>query len=168
MSVIKRNALGTVVLSSMLIVLGSGNVGAEPGEGRGPLASIDVANLCTLDTSDPTNATLTVDTIIVDATDDDGPAPVFGSKTVQAQEKVRRWSNLGDAVVTTPDDNPVVINLCDAGLDPAASAVNASVIIEVLNSNKVFYASRCDDDPATEDVDESSININHLGLCPGL
>ena len=165
MCLFKHSTLSTIVLCPFLAVGIIGNTSAAPGNGKGPLASIDVTNTCTLDASDPSNAILTVDTSIADATDEDGPAPVFASKIVQAQEKVRRWSNLGDAIVTTPDDNPVVINLCQAGLDPAATAINASVTVEVLNSNKVFYSSGCDDNPDT-DIDESSIDIGHLGLCP--
>ena len=166
-SISQHKALASAVSVSFILVLaGTGNGHAAKGNA---FASVDIANICTLNADDPNNAMLLVDTMIVDTGDPiEGVAPVFGNKTVQAQQKPRRgrWVNLGDAVVTTPDDNPVMVNLCAAGLDPEARAVNASVTVEVLNSKKVFFSSRCDDDPATDDVDESELDIEGLGLCP--
>ena len=106
-------------------------------DAKGPKGGIDIFNLCTLDTSVPGEAWLSVDTTITDASNDDpDTSAILGSKTVKAIEKRRRNQRITLAeVVVDPAGavNPVTIELCAAGLSSDARAVNAMVTVEVEN-----------------------------------
>jgi hypothetical protein len=125
-------------------------------DARGPKASIDMFNLCTLD-----GDIFTVNTEVVDTSDDtsDMTASVT-MKTIQVQQQLGGWEDLGDPREVSnpqfPEDED--FNLCQLGLDPDAKAVRVVVTLEVPNSKKGTFTGRCDDDPYTE-ADESAIDL---------
>jgi hypothetical protein len=155
--------------ASLSLVLAAGVIGNANAGGQ--KASVDIFNACTVVAGYAGALTLRIDTTITDTSGDNGEAPIFGAKTVQAQEKTGKgpWSNFGTTFQYDPADslgaNPVMIPLCPSGLDSEAKAVNAMVSVEVTNSKKGTFSSRCDDDPSTPE-DESRLDIEGVVFCP--
>jgi hypothetical protein len=88
-------------------------------------------------------------------------------KEIQVQQKLRHWQDLGDprTVLNPQFPEDETFDLCALGLDPDATAVRAVVTLTVPNSRREFFTGRCDDDPATDDVDESAIDLTQP-VCP--
>ncbi|MHC4858212.1 MAG: hypothetical protein ACYTBY_10655 [Planctomycetota bacterium] len=147
-------------------------VAKGPPKSSAPRASIGISNDCALKDDE---AVLVVTTTIIDKTldkDKDSTPPEWGvvdpdgkplsyRTAVQAQQKPggNHWSSLGNPVplnndstlepyLAPADPNLTTINLCAAGFDinDNTVALNASVSVEVRNSEKGTYeTSQCDD-----------------------
>ena len=181
---------------ALLAVVMSGSAFAGPGENNGKKKenrptgskiSLDLVNICTLNTSDPRILDLKVSIADVSGTEPgDGAGTAMFPPTAQASVKksgpvftpvgpVKPLSNaVGDGYWR------VSLNLCDGdenddALVENAKAANSVVSIDVLNSNgeTTTFSTMCDN-PYTDDnyddqddMDESDISIGHLGIsCP--
>ena len=122
---------------------------------------------------------LVVDTTVTDKSSGTATA-VVKSATIQGLQKVNGpiWDNLGDLVQFAIDagtTETVKIPLCIAGYDldlnpallPESKSVNALISVSIgEDGSKDEYISRCQDDPATEDVNEAILKVaNYPTLC---
>lgn len=151
----------TLVASSLILAVGAAGIThAAPGKGKGPLASIDVTNICSIEGAD-----FVVRTTVEDV--GDVPA-VIESYSVTALARLRGQNTVEIGTLSLAEvPDQVAFSLCTAGGDPldvldGARALNADVEI-TLDSGRTF-TSRCDDDPATE-VDESDLSLEGFA-CP--
>ena len=175
---------GVASLALLLALTGCGGSGTDEiaAEAKGPPAnsnsqgaSIGVSNLCSVEGTNP--AYIRVETTITDKSSGD-EVPSFEAVEVQALQKVKnRESPIGDPVdanvdiadlnapgAADPDTRQyetivTKINLCDAGLTPDATSVNANLRVKVFNSNNTYTNSKC-----TASV-EGGLKIGGLGLC---
>jgi hypothetical protein len=160
----------------------SGSALAGPGGNnsnkQGPQASLDVMTVCNIDEY---AGDLIVDITITDPNaGTDKAQAVLESVTVQGLKKYRgnewmlsddKWESLmGD---TCEDGASVMIGTtCTVRLDVCsnlgnAKAVNAETSVTLQGpSSKETYLSRCKDDPATLEVDESVLKVaDYEHLC---
>ena len=178
--------IGTAV--SLALLLGMGSVNANPPlhsnspnndhtNEDDPLgeygASIGVSNVCEVSGNN-----LLVETTITDKSSGD-TKPFFDNIGILPIQKVKRSPTpLGVVVpadvklddlnleMTDPDTRQydpftTTINLCDAGLTSDATSVNAVIKVEVFNSNKTDFNSKC-----TAKYD-GGLKIGNLGIsCP--
>lgn len=188
----KTGHFGRIATASSLVLLlalagcgGSGDSGETINtEDKGPLktsdtnkAGIYVSNICTLASDENTGKpVLRVNTTIVDDSDDDVDVVAYLKPegiTVIAEEKGKgkqAYEQVGEASIYTGiiGVNETNIQLCgDHGsyLGPADTrSLNASVTVSVINDGKGDYYNQCDDDPATDGIDESNITVSAAEL----
>jgi hypothetical protein len=153
---------------ALLLAMGTANAGGNNKRG----ASIGVSNTCELasdnDTGKPVLRVTT--TIINKSSGDVSPDFTEDGTRVRAKEKGsgkgEKYMQVGEPSEFTGELGETVTNiqLCAAddtylGPDNTVS-LNASISVNVDNDNKGEYASRCSDDPATEDVNEGKVVVS--------
>lgn len=155
---------------------------------KGPKASIDVAAWCDVTVDAYGTAWLEVNTLVLDKGDDVNAMLIVADNSIMPVQGVGdnrkggpgKFSDLpAGEVEMVPSiigeiqgDQPIDfetthINLCDAGLDPAANTTNALVTVEIVGGHKTF-TSMCGDYDFDGDgyLDVTSdTEIGHLEKC---
>ena len=164
-----RNKYTCITATSLALLLATGTVNAGPNGNNKRGASIGISNACALAMSDANKPVLRVTTTIIDKSS--GDTAVFftvDGTSVRGMEKGKgrdKYAQVGDTATFTGSlgVTETDIQLCnDDGTSKRSSAsvsLNGSVSVSVDNDDKGEYANRCSDDPATDWVDESKVDV---------
>ena len=163
--------ISTTALIGLLAVALSSSVfagrGGGGGGGQGNFGSINHYNDCSI--NEDLKALIVVTTISDDSDDTEGVVAELGELSVAAKQKGKGpWQPFLGAATQPADfgDNYTMIPLCgDTPIADTTHTMNADVEIEVLNARGgKSYSGRCDDNPLTDDVDESIVDVPE-GIC---
>jgi hypothetical protein len=169
-----KKAIGIAASAALTAAALSSTAVADRGNSnKGPKASIDVSVWCDVAPANLTDATLIVNTLVTDSggevnakITDSSITLVEGVGNNRGNNKFSAFGGAVDGPSEIGDVKTVPLDLCAAGMDSAANAVNAMVSVSIVGGHKTF-TSMCGDNPLTEDVVESGgVEIGHLGLCP--
>jgi len=169
--------------AALALLLAAGNVSAgkpqengadnnSPNNGECCGASVAVSNLCEV-----VGDNLVVHTTITDKSSGE-TSPVFEAVQIQPQYKIRKnlyplggivdanvdIAALNVAGAADPDTGQfetitTTIDLCAAGLPMEATSVNASLRVQVFNSNNTYNSSKC------SEMTEGGLKIGGMALC---
>jgi hypothetical protein len=164
-----KKTIGIAASAALMAAALSATAVAGPDNpNKGPKASIKVAAWCDVDVNYDGDAFLNVHTLVRDSGGPVQAVLLVDKNSIQAYEGVgnnrkgEKFSPLS-AIVDGIDlgkleNVPSVIgdiqhhepiNLCEAGMDPAANSANALVTVEIVNGHKIFTAMCGNHDLAT-------------------
>lgn len=173
----KTISIGTTasaIALATLLAFGTAHAAKGGNKGGNSIAggsSIDITNYCALADDADGKPVLRVTTSIVNMSEETTPYFVEDGMYVVGEQKGKgkpKYAQVGDTVMKTASlGDPIVtdISLCHSdgsgtNLSAGTLELNATVSIDVMNDNKPEYSSQCDDDPATDDIDESNIPVS--------
>ena len=173
-----KKTIGIAASAALMAAALSATAVAGPGTAnKGPKASIKVVAWCDVDASDPMNAILNVHTLITDKggevsaeLTDTSTTPVEGVGNNRGRDKFQPL--VAGKVDGFPSligvEESIGINLCEAGMSPAANAANAMISVDIVGGHKTFTAMCGDHDLDGDGYLDvfSDVKIGHLDKCP--
>ena len=182
-----KKTIGIAASAALMAAALSATAVAGPGnDNKGPKASIKVAAWCDVEVTSEGDALLNVHTLV---TDSGGPVEavlLVDMNSIQAYQGVGsnrkgdkfsplsviveendlgKLENVPSAIGVIENHEP--INLCAAGMDPAANAANALVTVEIAGGHKTFTAMCGNHDLDGDGYLDvfSDVKIGHLDKC---
>ena len=177
-----KKTIGIAASAALMTAALSATAVAGPDNpNKGPKASIKVAAWCDVEVNSEGDALLNVHTLVRDSGGPVEAVLLVDMNSIQAYQGVGnnrrgdKFSPLSDTdgkLETVPSaigviENHEPINLCAAGMDPAANAANALVTVEIAGGHKTFTAMCGNHDLDGDGYLDvfSDVKIGHLDKC---